>query len=143
MKDELRDTFAFSDQEKKLFKELSIGALVLFGSHAQNAAGPLSDFDFGLIIDDKSILNFSEKRTKIYNEVYDILSSRIKKLVNIDIVFLERAPYELRAHVMKHGEIVFEARPGVFADFKAMVMEQYSDFAPIKKIFHEGILSRI
>jgi len=133
----------FNSKERELLERLDINALILFGSQAQRMAGPLSDFDIGALIKDKAALYFPEKRKQIYDTLYEILEKRIKRLVNIDIVFLEAAPYELRAHVMKHGKAVFEARPGAFADFKAAVMEQYADFAPLREIFHRGVLSQI
>jgi hypothetical protein len=72
-----------------------------------------------------------------------MLSSKIQSLVNIDIVFLESAPGELRAHVMKYGKPIFEANVNVFADFRERVMTEYADFAPLREIFHRGILARI
>jgi len=125
--------FSFSEKEKEIFKKLSVGALILFGSHTQGRAGELSDYDFGIIVEDRSILRSPERRKDIYDTLYDILSAHINRLVDIDIVFLENAPYELRAHVMKHGKLLFEARPGVFADFKEITMIQYADFAPLRK----------
>lgn len=134
---------SFSSREKELLQQLSVGAVMLFGSRAQGLEYSLSDFDFGVIVSDSSILYSPEKRKKIYDALYDILSSKIKQLATIDIVFLEDAPFELRAHVMKYGKVLFEARQGIFADFKADVMERYADFAPLKKIFHTGVLSQI
>ena len=135
--------FVFSKKEKEFLKRLGIEALVLFGSQAQGKAGLLSDFDIGVLLKDRAILYVSEKRRRIYDALYEVLEKQIKRLVNIDIVFLGDAPYELRAHVMKHGKVVFETKPGVFADFKALVMEQYSDFAPLREIFQKGVLSQI
>ena len=135
--------FSFSETEKQIFRKLSVGALILFGSHAQGRAGTLSDYDIGVIVEDKSILRSPERRKEIYDALYDILSAHINQLVDIDIVFLEDAPYELRAHVMKYGKVLFESRPGVFADFKESTMIHYADFAPLRKLFQEGVLSRI
>lgn len=135
--------FSFSKKETEKFKRLGIDAIVLFGSYAQNRARVSSDYDFGLLVEAKSILNNPKKRGKIYDAIYDILSGRIKKLADIDIVFLENAPYELQAHVMKHGKVLYEARSNIFANYKARIILMYSDFAPLKRIFHKGILERI
>lgn len=133
----------FTENEKAEFKKRSIGALVLFGSQAQDVAGPSSDFDIAVLVGDKKSLFNPEKRETIYNFLYDILSPKIGRLTNVDIVFLETAPAELRAHVMKYGQVLYQSEENVFADFRAMVMEQYADFAPLREIFHSGILSRI
>lgn len=135
--------FLFTQEETAQFGKRSVSALILFGSQAQDLAGVGSDFDIGVIVRDKKILTDQTKRDEIYNILYDILSTHIKQLVNVDIVFLETAPAELQAHVMKYGQVLFENRPGIFADFRAKVMEQYADFAPLRAIFHSGIFSQI
>ena len=135
--------FDFSDSEIKNFKKLSIKALVLFGSQAQGLASQSSDFDIGVIVGDGKVLYRENQRKEIYDFLYDIFSGKINQLSNIDIVFLETAPAELRAHVMKYGKLIFKDSSNIFADFKAQVMEQNADFAPLQYIFHSGILTQI
>lgn len=136
-------TFNFSDSEIQDIKKRSIGALVLFGSQAQGLANQASDFDIGVIINDKKALYDNTKRKEIYDFLYELFSNKINKITDIDIVFLGVAPEELRFHVMKYGKIIFEFPFGVFADFKASTMEQYADFAPFRHVFQQGIFSRI
>lgn len=137
------EDFKFSEVEKQAFLNLGISAVVLFGSRAMGTNKEKSDYDIGVLLCDEKTLYSSEKRKDVYSALYDILSSKIASLVNIDIVFLEQAPGELRAHVMKHGKAVFEAEHRVFADFRERVMMESSDFAPLREIFHQSILSRI
>lgn len=133
----------FSAVEKNRLKRFSVRAVILFGSHAQGLSHPQSDYDFGILLGKHPFLHDPQKRREIYDVLYDILSEKIRKLVNIDIVFLQNASAELQAHVMKYGIPVFEADKNAFADFKEEVMICYSDFAPLRALFHEGILSRI
>ena len=135
--------FDFSENELYNLKKRSVDALILFGSRAQGLAGDKSDFDIGVIVNDRGILSDADKRIKTYDFLYELLSLRIKRLTNIDIVFLDTAPAELQAHVMKYGQPIFEAKKNVFANFRERVMEQYADFAPLREIFHANILSRI
>lgn len=135
--------FNLSDSELNNLKKLSVKALVLFGSQAQGLGGVKSDFDIGVIINNSRVLYNADERKRIYDTLYDILAAKINKLVDIDIVFLEMAPAELQAHVMKYGKVVFEDSPNIFSDFKARIMEQYADFAPLREIFYRGIFSRI
>jgi len=130
--------FSFSETEQETLKNLGISAAVLFGSRAIGTAREGSDYDIGVLLSGST-----QRRTEIYNALYDMLSSKIQSLVNIDIVFLESAPGELRAHVMKHGKPIFEANANVFANFRERVMTEYADFAPLREIFHQGILARI
>ena len=137
------ESFTFTSQERAMLKAANIGALVLFGSQAQGTAGPLSDFDFGVVIPGSARVGFSEHRKDIYDTLYDLLSAKIKRLVDIDIVFLHEAPMDLQAHVMKYGQALYEVRPDVFAEFREDVIERYADFAPLRAVFHEAILERI
>lgn len=135
--------FTFSASEDEELRRLSVAALVLFGSRAQGAANGMSDYDIGVLVADKSCLYDAQKRKETYDALYDILSRHIRKLVDIDIIFLETAPSELRAHVLKHGKVIFESEKAAFARFKERVMTQYADFAPLREIFHRGILEQI
>lgn len=134
---------ALAKAEQEKLTKLSVSALILFGSQAQGISFSQSDYDFGVLLKERVFLHDPKKRKQIYETLYDMLSDHIRKLVTIDIVFLQRASAELQAHVMKHGLPVFETDKNVFADFKEEVMIRYADFAPHRAIFHEGILSRI
>ena len=132
-----------AEAQIKTLQSIGIDALIAFGSRAQGLSRPTSDFDFGLLLQDKSRLADPVARKQIYDQTYDILSNHLNQLVNIDIVFLENTTYELRAHVMKYGQVVFESRPGIFADFKDQTMIIYADMAPLRFVFQRGTLARI
>ncbi len=124
----------FTDSEKKLFKDLGIRALILFGSQAQETANSASDFDIG-------VLGRSEK--SVYDALYDLLAKKINRLVNIDIVFLDTAPMELQSHLAKNGKVLYQKTPQVFANYREQVMREYADFEPLRKIFQQATLARI
>ena len=133
----------FSKNEIKKLSDLGISAVILFGSRAQGLEKEKSDYDIGILLKKGEGLSVRKKRGEIYDAVYEILSGHIQRLVNIDIVFLDDAPGELQAHVMKHGQPLFEASRQAFADFRERVMISYADFEYLRNIFHQGILSRI
>lgn len=137
------DKFEFTQEEKTKLERLGVAALILFGSRAQGLARPKSDYDIGVLLADKRILYNHERRTEVYDALYDITSEKIRQLLNIDIVFLEDAPAELQAHTAKYGIPIFEADPRAFPRFKEYVMLMYADFAPYREMFHRAILSRI
>jgi predicted nucleotidyltransferase len=124
----------FTKDEEVLLKSLGVRALILFGSRAQELARDDSDFDFAVI---------GPSTKAVYNQLYDLLSAKINKLVNIDIVFLDNSPMELNMHVVKYGKLLFEDSPGVFADFKQNTMLIYADFAPYRREFQQATLNRI
>ena len=126
--------------------KLGIKTVYLFGSQAQKTTGPLSDFDFGILLEDPNILNEAERKIKLYNELYDIFISKIKKFVTIDIVFLDQATLQLQYQAIKHGEVLYPPYPAnlkITADFKQRVLERYLDFAPLRREFDKFILERI
>lgn len=133
----------FSKNEIKKLSDLGISAVILFGSRAQGLEKEKSDYDIGILLKKGEGLSVRKKRGEIYDAVYEILSGHIQRLVNIDIVFLDDAPGELQAHVMKHGQPLFEVYRQAFADFRERVMISYADFEYLRNIFHQGILSRI
>lgn len=142
--------FAFTRQEKKILQGLNVEALILFGSYAQGLAGPLSDVDIGVLVNDISVLKDRAKRNELYDSLYaDILSPlvgrTVKRLCNIDIVFLqdELVNLQLKYHVSNHGIPLYERGTRAFADFKEYAMERYMDFAPLRRMFNESILARI
>ena len=73
---------SFTDQEILKLKMLNISALILFGSQAQGVANDASDFDIFVI---------GKKTASAYDFVYEIISEKINKLINLDIV-LKQVP---------------------------------------------------
>jgi len=120
--------------DKLLLKNLGVEALILFGSQTQGIASETSDYDFYII---------GTKGAKVYNALYDLLSKKIGRLVDIDIVFDEEAPMELKNHVAKYGEVLYQKNLSIFADFRQDVMINYADFAPYRKMFSDATLARI
>ncbi len=138
---EYMDTITFSRSEEETFRQLGVTGVILFGSHARGIAGEASDFDIGVLCSPSAREASQEKA--LYEGLYDMLSAKIGKLVNIDIVFLDGAPLELAHHAAKYGKALYEQPAGSFARFKEMVMIQYADFAPYRRMFHEQLLKRL
>lgn len=133
------DTIVFSEKEQDLLRRIGVTAVILFGSQATGLAGRQSDYDIGIL---RKLADRTHD-TAMYNDLYDVLSGKIRGLVNIDIVFLDEAPLELAMHVVRFGDLLFEARPGAFARFQEQVISSYADFAPYRNMFQEAILGRI
>ena len=135
------DTITFSPSEEDALRRLGVMAVILFGSQARGIAGEVSDYDIGVL---REVAGRDASQEKdLYDGLYDLLSAKIGKLVNIDIVFLDAAPLELAHHAAKYGSALYEGRPGAFARFKETVMDAYADFAPHRRIFQEQMLRRI
>ena len=132
----------FKFQNEKM-EELGIAGIFLFGSRAQGIAGKTSDFDFAVLLKKAEDLYDLNKKNKIYNELYDILSSQIKKLCNIDIVFIEFADLQFKYHIAKDGILLYIGDKKTVSDFLGNTMEFYADFAPLRREFHKAIIQKI
>lgn len=127
-------------EEKRILEKLPIEALILFGSRAQGTGRNGSDYDFGVL---PSRFVSSSERKKVYDTLYDLLSAKIRQLVDIDIVFLPGASMELQTSVSTFGILLYERQEHAFARFRERVMDGYADFAPLRRLFHSAILTRI
>lgn len=126
--------FDFSDQERARLAQVGVKMLVVFGSQAQGVTRDTSDVD---------ALVFGPDNKPVYDAIYELMSKKIDRLTDIDIVFAGRAPMELLNHASKYGRVIYARRPSDFADFRQRVMLMYSDFAPYRNIFQRATLERI
>lgn len=133
-------TFEFPQD---LMRRLEIAAVFLFGSQAHGLATERSDFDFAVLVKDKKILEDYRRKNKIYETLYNLLSGKIKKLCNIDIVFLQTADLQLKYHVVKNGHLLYLGDKKIVGDFLENTTESYADFAPLRRMFHQAILQKI
>lgn len=132
-----------SKQDKDHLKALDVAALYLFGSRAQGIAGPLSDYDFAVLMKKPG----DKRGGKVYDQLYEILFPlcRPRTLQNdvIDIIFLRDAPLELRFHVIRYGQVLFDAQPLRRLRFEVETQLLYSDYRPILDMFDNAILATI
>ena len=98
--------FLLSPEEQNELHTLGVDGLILFGSHAEGLAGPLSDVDVGVLVGDTRVLKDRSQRNKLYDVLYlDVLSPlvgrTVQRLCDIDIVFLqdELVNLQLKYHV--------------------------------------------
>jgi predicted nucleotidyltransferase len=132
-----------NEEALKALDDSPVTAMVIFGSHALGLSHEGSDYDIGILVKDSNLLEDASQRKELYDKLYDILDDSIGKLVDIDIVFLDRAPGELQAHVMKHGKVLYEKNASAFANFRERTMLEYADFEPYREMFQNVILEKI
>lgn len=97
--------------EKKLasiFKLLpQIKLVYFFGSRAANEEGPLSDFDFAVLLDEKDAQKRFNTRIEILNKLSEVL-----KTDEVDLIVLNDAKSpELKFSIIKNGKIIYEKEP--------------------------------
>lgn len=132
------DNLLLSESEKFIVIALGIEGVLLFGSQAQKIAQDSSDYDIGVLTGPEMV-----NRKKCYDRLYELFSEKIHQLVDIDIVFLRRAPLELQHHAAKYGVVLYQKKSNTISRFREDVMRQYADFAPVRRQFQQGTFARI
>jgi len=135
-----------SEIKKKLTRE-GVVTLYLFGSRVYDLEHSESDFDFGVLVKNPSVVNTISKKQALYLKLFDILSDAIHSMQAnpvIDIVFLqEDVSLELKAHVISKGVVLFDSDPNLRAYFEEYIMIRMADFRSILNEMDKAILNRI
>ena len=113
------------------FPEISL--IYLFGSQIDGQVGPLSDYDFGVLID------HPESGPYVRSRLSSALSHGIG-IDRIDIVLLDRAPIELTYTVISHGELLYQRDNAERIEYEARVMGLYFDYLPVLRSQRDDIL---
>lgn len=129
-----------TESHEEILRKLGVGIVYLFGSCAQNADTALSDVDIGVVMLDPDIAG--KNTMPVYSEFFELFSDLVKDSNKLDIVFLQRAPLELKFDVIKHGRVLYEASLDFRLNFEENVTMAYCDFRPILKEFDEAITKR-
>ena len=104
----------------------------LFGSHAADTEGPISDYDIAVLFS-KTVP--PEKTYGMAHKLATLLMTE-----RVDMVVLNRAPIELRYAVVATGIVIYEVNPAVRIEFEASTLSCYGDFLPILRRQKKEIL---
>jgi predicted nucleotidyltransferase len=105
----------------------------LFGSRASGDIGPLSDYDFGVLLDHGSDI-------PIYrDELMHILMTHLGT-EHVDVVILNEAPIELAYAVIAQGITLYQRDLATRVEYEATVMGLYGDYLPVLRQQRREIL---
>ena len=111
-----------------------IRLLYLFGSRAAGAAaGPLSDYDLGVLLDPAR--DTPASHAQLAHELAIILDTE-----RIDLVVLNRAPIELAYGIIAQGQLLYQRDLGTRVEYEADVLGRYGDYLPVLRTQREEIL---
>lgn len=122
-------------------KRLGVACIFLLGSRALGIERPNSDYDFGILLN--KLPPKGPKRRKSYDALYEILGSTVNELRNMDIIFLQDSPLELRFHTARYGIVIFETNSKIRGRFLENTIREFADFEPYRRVFENAILERI
>ena len=140
------DVIQLTQSSKRALQALGVSSLYLFGSRAQGKAGPLSDYDFAVLMKVNHDKSAHKRGGDVYDQLYDILSPFCPRTLQndiIDIVFLDSAPLELRMHVVRYGQPIFDLNPQARLNFEEHTTLQYCDYRPLLNMFDQAILASV
>jgi uncharacterized protein len=104
----------------------------LFGSQIKGKIGPLSDYDFAVLLSKKPAFQFKyELKNKIVNAIDD---------EKVDLIILNYAPIELKYHVIATGKIIFQESPVIKTEFEADTLSKYFDYLPVLRAQKKDII---
>ena len=99
-------------------------ALYAFGSLAKNSLKPLSDLDFGFLIDSRlNKRQRSDKHLALIGLFTDTL-----KTEEIDVINMRDAPHRIAFQILKTGTLLFCRDRLALTDFREVVIQSYLDF---------------
>jgi predicted nucleotidyltransferase len=110
-----------------------IQLVYLFGSQVTGNIGPLSDYDFGVLLDSPAA--WPQLRAELGRRLAQALDMR-----RIDLVPLNRAPIELAFAVIAEGELLFERDVATRVEYEARIMSLYGDYLPVLRQQRRDIL---
>ena len=121
----------------KLPRELccleDVRLIYLFGSQAEGCAGPMSDYDLGVLVEPAA--DGQQVKAQLACEFAGALQTG-----RADVVLLNRAPVELVYTVIAQGKLLYERDVATRVEYEADVMSRYGDYLPVLRAQRDDIL---
>jgi len=133
------EDFILSSLTRTKLKSAGVNVVYFFGSRASENYFDFSDFDIGIVIDEK-LLAESNLR-ELYNTLYDILTSEIPDEPDgpkLDISFLQKANPLLAMKAIREVKILYESSIRLRADFEETIINKYDDYRMLQKEYEEA-----
>lgn len=122
-----------------IFQRYGVTCCYLFGSRAGHDFYPDSDIDLAVIFK-----NFSTTRHDLAMEI-EIQDAFTEILVpmEIDLMFLQKAPVYLKFNVIKNGKVIFSSDEEFRTDFEDVTVRDYLDFKPVLDLYYREMAEAI
>jgi predicted nucleotidyltransferase len=113
--DRLPDVFA---------SQTDVRLAYLFGSQVGGQLGPLSDHDFGVLINPTAELGIVQAR--LAHHLAQVLQTD-----RVDVVVLNRAPLDLAYAIIAQGKVMYQRTVVERVEYEAYILGRYGDYLPI------------
>ena len=105
----------------KVYPEIKL--VYFFGSKAEGREGPLSDYDFGVYLDEKDAKRNFDVKLALMDEI-----GRLFKTDHVDVVMLNMASMpELKYNIISTGNLIYE-KERYSAVVEPDILNEYFDF---------------
>ena len=105
----------------------------LFGSRVRGRTGPLSDFDFAILLDRGS--QTPALQAQVHHDLALLAGTG-----RVDVVWLPQAPIELQYAIIGQGVWLYRKNLAVKVEYEADVMSRYGDYLPVLRAQKAAIL---
>ena len=117
-----------------------IAAVYLFGSSATGKAGPLSDLDVAVLIDETRV-----KPRKFFDLRLGFITDAMEscRRFDVDVILLNEAPPLLAYEVVSVGSLLYERNHAGRVDFEARTLQRYLDLKPFLETSRKYLKRRL
>jgi predicted nucleotidyltransferase len=122
-----------------VFKRYSVACCYLFGSRAGQDFYPDSDLDFAVIF---SPFSPDKHNLALEIEIHDAFADILKPL-EVDLLFLQKAPIYLKFNVIKNGIVIYCTDEEFRTDFEDIAVRDYLDFKPVLDMYYREMAEAI
>jgi predicted nucleotidyltransferase len=110
----------------------------LFGSHARGQAGPLSDVDTAIFLDNSVAFDrYFDERLEMTGGVMDVLG-----VDEVDVAILNQTPIALNYRVVRDGVVLLCRDRNARLHWEAMTRSRYFDFKPFIERYERAVLEQ-
>ena len=126
-------------KHKQMLSKLGVQAIYLFGSRALQTHTAASDYDYAILMQNKGHSKGDDVYFALYNLLTEISPRTLENDI-IDIVYLRDVGLELRFHVIRYGQVIYDHNPQARINFEVETELLYCDYRPLLDEFDKIIL---
>jgi len=119
-------------------KDPDILLAYLFGSHARNEAGPLSDIDLAVLLKPAASKELFAKKLRMLKELTTLFAG-----IDIDLVILNEAPLVLKFNILKDSKPLYICDNNLHDELILRAITEYLDFKPVLACHYQALQKRI
>lgn len=113
----------------------AISLVYLFGSRVEGKLGPMSDYDFAILMD------HGTTNGEMQAQLTHVLGLQVG-VARVDVVLLNQATIELAYAVIAQGQLLYQRDVATRVEYEAQVMSLYGDYLPVLRAQRAELLKR-